>query len=68
MFGIVLASWGYLRFIRTWQERYAIASVLGFVFALNNDWAAYLWGAPFLAGLFVYGFLLVGARRAGRCR
>jgi dolichyl-phosphate-mannose-protein mannosyltransferase len=58
MFGIVLASWGYLRFIRTWRERYAIASVLGFVFALNNDWAAYLWGAPFLAGLFVYGYLL----------
>ncbi|HSY40605.1 MAG TPA: hypothetical protein VLA79_13785, partial [Polyangia bacterium] len=58
MFGIVLASWGYLRFVRTWRERYAIASVLGFVFALNNDWAAYLWGAPFLAGLFVYAFLL----------
>ena len=58
MFGIVLASWGYLRFIGTWRERYAIASVLGFVFALNNDWAAYLWGAPFLAGLFVYAFLL----------
>ena len=58
MFGTVLASWGYLRFIRTWRERYAIASVLGFVFALNNDWAAYLWGAPFLAGLFVYAFLL----------
>src|SRR5579863_1790385 len=58
MFGLVLASWGYLRFVRTWRERYAIASVLGFVFALNSDWAAYLWGAPFLAGLFVYAFLL----------
>ena len=58
IFGVVLASWGYLRFVRTWRERYALASVLGFVFALNNDWAAYLWGAPFLAGLFVYAFVL----------
>ena len=66
MFGIVLSSWGYLRFIRTWRERYAIASVLGFVFALNNDWAAYLWGAFFLAGLFVYGFLLPERMRGGR--
>ena len=23
MFGVVLASWGYLRFVRTWRERYA---------------------------------------------
>src|SRR5580698_10610329 len=64
IFGVILASWGYLRFVRTWRERYAIASVLGFLFALNNDWAAYLWGAPFLAGLFVYGFLLAEPRRA----
>ena len=63
IFGVVLASWGYLRYVRTWRERYAVASVLGFAFALNNDWAAYLWGAPFLAGLFVYGFLLSEPRR-----
>ncbi|HLK93293.1 MAG TPA: glycosyltransferase family 39 protein [Polyangia bacterium] len=64
IFGVVLASWGYLRFVRTWRDGYAIASLAGFVFALNNDWAAYLWGAPFLAGLFVYGFLLDEPRRA----
>jgi hypothetical protein len=58
IFGFVLASWAYVRFIRTWREGYAIASVLGFLFALNNDWPAYLWGVPFLAGLFVYGYLL----------
>src|SRR4029079_13977206 len=27
-------------------------------FALNHDWPAYIWGAFFLAGLFVYGFML----------
>jgi Dolichyl-phosphate-mannose-protein mannosyltransferase len=61
--GFVLASWAYLRFIRTWREGYAIASVLGFAFALNNDWAGYLWGAPFLAGLFVYAYLLAEPTR-----
>jgi hypothetical protein len=58
IFGFVLATWGYVRFIRTWREGYAIVSVLGFFFALCNDWPGYLWGAPFLAGLFVYGYLL----------
>jgi hypothetical protein len=58
IFGFVLSTWGYLRFIRTWRDRYAIASVLGFAFALNNDWAGYLWGAPFLAVLFVYAYLV----------
>jgi hypothetical protein len=64
IFGVVLATWGYLRFVRTWRDGYAIASLAGFVFALNNDWAAYLWGVPFLAGLFVYGFLLGEPQRA----
>jgi hypothetical protein len=64
IFGIVLSSWGYLRFVRTWRERYALASVLGFVFAMGSDWVGYIWGVPFLAGLFVYGFLLSEPRRA----
>src|SRR4029078_8412123 len=58
MFGCVLSTWGYVRLVRTWRERYALASILGFAFALNHDWPAYIWGAFFLAGLFVYGFLL----------
>ena len=41
--------------------------MLGFAFALNHDWPAYLWGAFFLAGLFVYGFLIPPGWRAGRC-
>ena len=58
MFGCVLATWGYVRLVSTWRERYAVASVLGFAFALNHDWPGYMWGAFFLAGLFVYGFLM----------
>jgi 4-amino-4-deoxy-L-arabinose transferase-like glycosyltransferase len=64
MFGTVLATWGYARYVRTWREGYAAASVLGFFWALNHDWAAYLWGAAFLGGLFVYLFLVPPGRRA----
>ncbi len=64
MFGTALATWGYLRYVRTWRERYAVASVLGFFWAVNQDWAAYIWGAAFLGGLFVYLFLIPPRRRA----
>ena len=58
MFGYVLATWGYVRLVRTWRERYAVASVFGFGFALMHDWPAYMWGAFFLAAAFVYGFFI----------
>jgi hypothetical protein len=58
MFGCVLSTWGYVRLMTTWRERYAVASVLGFAWAVNHDWPGYMWGAFFLAGLFVYGFLM----------
>lgn len=64
MFGTALATWGYLRYVRTWRERYALASVLGFFWAANQDWAAYIWGAAFLGGLFVYLFLIPPRSRA----
>ena len=64
MFGTALATWGYLRYVRTWRERYAVASVLGFFWAANQDWAAYIWGAAFVGGLFVYLFLVPPRRRA----
>jgi Dolichyl-phosphate-mannose-protein mannosyltransferase len=58
MFGCVLASWGYLRFVRTGRDRYALASVAGLLFAVNHDWPGYIWAAPFLAGVFVYAFVI----------
>jgi hypothetical protein len=68
MFGCVVASWAYLRLVRTWKDRYAVISALGFFFALNHDWQAYIWGVFFLGWLFVRGFLLperaLGAVRA----
>src|SRR5580692_4200904 len=65
MLGCVLSTWGYLRFVRTGRDRYAVASVLGLLFAVNHDWPGYIWAAPFLAGVFVYGFL-IPARLRGR--
>jgi hypothetical protein len=58
MFGCVVATWGYLRLAQTWRDRYAVASAAGFFFALNHDWQGYVWGAFFLAWLFVRGFVL----------
>ena len=73
MLGCVVATWGYLRYVRTWRERYAIVSVVAFAFAALNDWQAYMWGGFMLAGLFVRGYLVparllapVDARRFGR--
>ena len=58
IFGCVVASWGYVRFIHTWRDRYAVASALGFFFALNHAWWGYLWGAFFIPWIFVRGFVL----------
>jgi hypothetical protein len=73
MFGCLVSTWAYVRFVRTWRDRYAWLSVAGFLFALANDWPAYVWGAFFLFGLFVRGMVLgerpfgpVDARRFGR--
>jgi hypothetical protein len=64
MFGCVLSTWGYLRFVRTGCDRFAVASVLGLLFAVNHDWPGYIWAAPFLAGSFVYAFLIPARLRA----
>ena len=71
--GLVVASWGYARFTQTWRTSYALAGVAGFFWAANHDFVAYMWGAPFLAWLFLRIFFLpprwfgaVEVRAAGR--
>jgi hypothetical protein len=56
MFGCVLATWAYVRFIATWRRRYAVLGALGLFYALNHDWPAYVWAAAFLIGVAVYAF------------
>jgi hypothetical protein len=58
MLGCVVSTWGYLRFVRTGRDRYALVSVLAFFLALNFDWQAYFWGAFFLFGLFVRAYVV----------
>jgi hypothetical protein len=58
MFGCVVATWGYARFVETGRDRYALASAAGFFFAVNHDWQGYIWGALFLGWLFFRGFVL----------
>jgi hypothetical protein len=68
IFGCVVATWGYVRFIHSWRERYLWASTLGFFFALNHAWWGYLWAAFFIPWIFLRGFVLperwLGAVRA----
>jgi 4-amino-4-deoxy-L-arabinose transferase-like glycosyltransferase len=68
IFSVALTIWGTLRYLQTWRGRYAFFAGVGFVWALNNDWIAYVWGGIFLAWVFVRGFVLpaslVGETRA----
>jgi Dolichyl-phosphate-mannose-protein mannosyltransferase len=58
IFGIAMACWGYARFTQTWRTPYALASMLGFFWAVNHDWVGYVWGAMFLSWAFLRGFIL----------
>jgi hypothetical protein len=71
--GLLVASWGYARFSQTGWQRYAAASVLGFAWAINYEWIAYVWGALFVSWVFLRAFVLpprlfgaVDARSFGR--
>jgi dolichyl-phosphate-mannose-protein mannosyltransferase len=55
---LVVSSWGYARFTQTGAGRFAAASVLGFLWAVNYEWSAYIWGAVFVSWVFVRGFVL----------
>jgi hypothetical protein len=65
MFGCMLSTWAFLRFMRTGRGAYAAASVLGFLFAINHDWWGYLWGGFLLIGLFVAAYVLPEATLRG---
>lgn len=60
MFGVLLASFGYLRLTRTWRRRWLWVSALGFLIAMNGDWPGYFFGAVVLAFGMPRGILLNG--------
>lgn len=65
--GLLVAIWGYVRYLQTHRERYAIASLVGYAWALNNDWPAYFWMFAFGGLLFLRNFL-VPPRLSGALR
>ena len=58
IFGCVVAAWGYTRLVQTWRDRYTVACIAGLLFAVNQEWIAYLWGVVFLAWIWVCGFVV----------
>ena len=60
IFGLCVATWGYLRLIQTWRRRWILVSAFGFFHAFNADWAAYFFGAVLLAFMLPRGILLNG--------
>ena len=56
--GLVVASWGYARFSQTGWQRYAAASLVGFGWAINYEWTAYVWGVLFVSWVFLRAFVL----------
>jgi hypothetical protein len=56
--GLVVASWGYARFSQTGWQRYVVASLVGFVWAINYEWTAYVWGVLFAFWVFLRAFVL----------
>ncbi|MBI4704200.1 MAG: glycosyltransferase family 39 protein [Deltaproteobacteria bacterium] len=63
----LLGLWGYVRLTQTWKRRHLVASVCGFLLALNADWPAFvLVGA--LLGFGLLRGLLLGRRPFGAVR
>jgi hypothetical protein len=58
IFGCTMALWGYLRLVQTSKWRYWIGSVVGFAFAVQQDWPALMWGAALLTIVFLRAFVV----------
>ncbi|MFN2165266.1 MAG: ArnT family glycosyltransferase, partial [Anaerolineae bacterium] len=61
IFGILLATWGLLRFVETSRRRFMVVSLLGLAHALNSDWPAFVFAAVVL-GLLVPRLTLLNGR------
>lgn len=57
-FGCLFATWGYVRYCRTWRLRWAAVSLIGLLFAVNTDWEALVFAAVVLVALLGAHLLL----------
>jgi hypothetical protein len=65
IFGVLLATWGYVRFAERWQPGWAAVSLLGVLVSVNADWEAGVFVAV-VAAMLAIAHLLVPARWFGR--
>ena len=61
IFGVLLATWGLVRFVQTSRRRFMLVGLLGLAHALNSDWQAFLFAAAVL-GLLVPRLTLLNGR------
>ncbi|MBN1607248.1 MAG: glycosyltransferase family 39 protein [Polyangiaceae bacterium] len=64
LFGCLVATWGYVNMIRTWQRRWVVVSVLGLLWACQADWIGIVFAGTVLVCVFA-GHLLAPARWFG---
>lgn len=57
IFGTLLSSLGYVRFQQTSERRFSLLTLGALVYALNADWAAYVYGAGLVALLSLRSFI-----------
>jgi 4-amino-4-deoxy-L-arabinose transferase-like glycosyltransferase len=64
-FGIVLTTWGYLRFQERWQRRWMAVSLVGVAWSINADWEAAVFLGTVLGVLFVHAYWMPRWLRPG---
>ncbi|HVJ14346.1 MAG TPA: glycosyltransferase family 39 protein [Polyangiaceae bacterium] len=58
MFGLCLGMWGYLRLVQSGRRRFLITGLVGLIYAMHADWAAFVFGALLLSLGFVRWIVL----------
>lgn len=58
MFGVLVMTWGYVRFVEQWRRRFMAVSIGGLVFAANADWPAFVFAGTVLGFMLVRGLFI----------
>jgi hypothetical protein len=58
IFGVLLTTWGYLRFAEKWKTRWLLVSLVGVFWTANVDWQGSVFLGAALGSLFVTTLLL----------
>ncbi len=58
VFGVLLTTWGYVRFAEKWERRWLVVSLVGALWTANVDWQGSVFLATALGSLLVTTYLL----------